>query len=78
MESKRRGEKRELYDLAADPGETRDLLSQHRETEERLLKELTRIVTSGATRTDTGSKERHPAVERPGLDPLGPPSRSGP
>jgi arylsulfatase A len=60
MESKRRAEKRELYDLQADPGEKNDVRLEHPEIEKKLLKQLTDIVTSGATRLDVESKNDTP------------------
>lgn len=60
MESAKKGEVRELYDLAADPSETRDLLADHPEIEADLLEKLKRIVREGrstpgpAVPNDTG------------------------
>lgn len=47
MEGK--GQRRELYDLASDPGETEDLLGTNPEIEKKLEGEITRIVLSGRT-----------------------------
>ena len=60
MESKRRAEKRELYDLQADPGEKNDVRLEHPEIEKKLLTQLTDIVTSGATRLGVESKNDTP------------------
>ena len=47
MEGK--GQRRELYDLVSDPGETDDLLGTHPAIEKRLEREITRVVLSGRT-----------------------------
>ncbi len=47
MESAKRTEKRELYHLASDPGEQRDVLAMHPDVQERLVNRLTQIVKSG-------------------------------
>ena len=46
MEDARRG-KRELYDLAKDPGETTNVIEQHSEVAARLVAKLTVIVRNG-------------------------------
>ncbi|NNC87830.1 MAG: arylsulfatase [Akkermansiaceae bacterium] len=60
MESKRKGEKRELYDLAADRGEQNDVLAGHPAVEKRLFAQLVRIVTSGETRAGADSANDTP------------------
>ena len=50
MESTRKAEKRELYDLQLDPGENHNILTNHPDVEKRLLHQLIQIVTSGSTR----------------------------
>ena len=60
MESERKNEHRELYDLLADPGEMNNLLQAHPEVEQKLLPQLTHIVTSGATRPDLQSPNDTP------------------
>ncbi|NIP98236.1 MAG: sulfatase-like hydrolase/transferase, partial [Akkermansiaceae bacterium] len=60
MESGRKNEKRELYDLTGDPGEKNNVLRQHPELEKKLLDQLTRIVLEGATRSDTDATNDTP------------------
>ncbi len=47
MESKKKGEKRELYNLTTDPGETKNVLKDHPDIEKRLVESLTKIVKDG-------------------------------
>ena len=61
MESPRKREKRELYDLKTDPGEQRDVLAGHPAVEKKLLSQLIEIVTSGSTRPDVESSNDTPA-----------------
>lgn len=63
MESPRKREKRELYDLKTDPGEQRDVLAGHPAVEKKLLSQLIEIVTSGSTRPDVESSNDTPAWE---------------
>ena len=60
MEGGRKKGKRELYDLASDPGEKTDVLAEHPEIEKKLLAELTKIVTRGSTRQDVNSRNDTP------------------
>ncbi len=50
MESTKKAEKRELYDLQLDPGEKHNILANHPDVEKSLLRQLIQIVTSGSTR----------------------------
>ena len=47
MESKKKADKRELYDLSVDPGETKNVLSEHPKVEKRLIAAITKIVEDG-------------------------------
>ena len=46
-EGKRKGEKRELYDLAADPSETKDVIGANADVAADLTAKLTKIVNDG-------------------------------
>ena len=56
MEDARRG-KRELYDLAKDPGETTNVIEQHPEVAARLVAKLTVIVRNG--RSSSGPVQKN-------------------
>ena len=60
MESKRKSEQRELYDLNADREEKQNLLKQHPEVEKKLLEKLNQIILKGATRPDVHSQNDTP------------------
>jgi arylsulfatase A len=47
METKKKNEKRELYDLSVDPGEAKNVLSDNPEVEKRLVAAITKIVEDG-------------------------------
>lgn len=47
MEGKQQKNKRELYDLATDPSETRDVIAQYPQVEQRLVNRITKIVQDG-------------------------------
>lgn len=47
METKKKNEKRELYDLSVDPGETKNVLNDNPEVEKRLVAAITKIVEDG-------------------------------
>ncbi len=49
MESRSKKDKRELYNLAEDPGEKSNVIDSHSAIAEKLLTELTRITSSGRT-----------------------------
>lgn len=53
MESAKKNEKRELYDLESDPSEEKSVLANHPKIEERLLTRLTEIVRDGRSTSGT-------------------------
>ena len=60
MESGKKAEQRELYNLDTDPGEKRNVLLQNRNVEKELFDQLITIVTSGSTRNGTTTKNDTP------------------
>ena len=63
MESTSRREKRELYNLRADPGERHNVLARHPDVERKLFAQLIDIVTSGSTRPAVESTNDTPPWE---------------
>ncbi|MED5419306.1 MAG: arylsulfatase, partial [Verrucomicrobiota bacterium] len=60
MESTKKAENRELYNLHLDVGEKNNVLADHGEVEKALLARLSGIVTGGATRDEVASKNDTP------------------
>jgi len=60
MESTKKAENRELYNLHLDAGEKNNVLADHGEVEKALLARLSGIVTGGATRDEVASKNDTP------------------
>jgi arylsulfatase A len=53
----------QLFDLAADPGETRDVQREHPDQAARMIAQLQQIIDAGRTRAASSGSMRVPAAE---------------